>query len=51
MSVGMSDLSDDNEELQALIAEREGKFKKKHYQVSYSTGNKSILCKRFIKLG
>ena len=47
---GDEDDDDDEKELQALIAEGEGKLKKKNYQVSYVTGTKSILCKRFMKL-
>ena len=41
----------ETEELQQLIAEGEGKVKKRNYQVSYTTGTKSILCKRWVKLG
>jgi hypothetical protein len=42
---------DGDEELQHLIAEGEGINKKKRHQISYVTGTKSTLCKRFIKLG
>ena len=45
------DEDNSSDELEMLIAEGEGKVKRKNYQVSYKTGTKSILCKRYVKLG
>ncbi|CDW72062.1 ankyrin repeat [Stylonychia lemnae] len=45
------DEDEEAKEMQTLIAEGEGKLKRKNRVISYETGTKSILCKRFVKLG
>jgi len=45
------DEDEEAKEMRNLIAEGEGKLKRKNRIISYQTGTKSIFCKRFAKLG